>query len=162
MNSSLENKIYNTFSNLLDIVLSLKVKPDFKVRVVNEITSDFIDHLINNYGIKGVILDVDETIRFNSGPITYENKEWIEILKSKLKVIVVSNGVDNEVREYFSSLGIEYIGFANKPFKYNFKKACNILSLKPEEVVVIGDDLLCDIYGGKRNKMKTIMIRNKI
>ena len=54
--------------------------------------------------------------------------------------------------------GIEYIGYALKPLRYNFLKACKMLQLSPKQVVVIGDDILSDIYGGNRNNMTTIKV----
>ena len=43
--------------------------------------------------------------------------------------------------------------------KKNFNKAFNRLGLKPEEMMIIGDDLFSDIYGGKRNNIRTIMVK---
>ena len=87
------------------------------------------------------------------------NKEWIEMLKSQLKVIVVSNGVDKGIEEFFKLQGIDYIGFAHKPMKKNFIKACEKMGMSPEKVLVIGDSLWCDIFGGQRNNMKTALVK---
>ena len=79
------------------------------------------------------------------------NKEWIESLKGKLKVIILSNGKDQKIEQYFRENGIDYIGFAHKPLKKNFLKACEKMDVSPEKVLVVGNDLLTDIYGGRRN-----------
>lgn len=85
--------------------------------------------------------------------------EWIESLKDKIKIIIVSNGVDQNIEKYFKENGIDYIGFACKPLKKNFLKACEKMNVKPENVLAIGDSLFDDIYGGKRNKMKTALVK---
>ena len=108
----------------------------------------------------GIILDVDETLRKELKDIPKCNKEWIESVKGKLKIIILSNGRDSEIKQYFEDNGIDYIGFANKPLKKSFIKACEKLELTPDKVMVIGDSLFGDIYGGKRNNMKTALVKD--
>lgn len=145
----------------LDYILCKMIKPDIEIESVTSLTEEEIDRIIKIYGIKGVILDVDETIRYNMNGITYDNNKWLDMLRSKVKVIVVSNGIDKEIEEELKKKNIIYIGFAHKPLKKNFLKACKLLQLETHEVVVIGDDILSDIYGGKRNNMYTIKITSK-
>lgn len=142
----------------INYILCKLIKPNMEYSKVTEISSFEIDKLINYYNIKGIILDIDETIRFDMNDISIENEKWLDMITSKLKVIVLSNGIDYNIKNRLKQKNIEYIGNAFKPLKYNFLKACKVLNLKPHEVAVIGDDIFCDIYGGKRNKMFTIKI----
>ena len=64
-----------------------------------------------------------------------------------------------KVERYFELLGIDYIGFAHKPMKRNFIRACEKLGIAPEKTLVIGDSLWSDIFGGKRNNMKTALVK---
>ena len=137
------------------------IHADKEVESVTELTSSEIDKLIDYYGIKGVILDVDETLRFNMKQVPTENDKWLDMLKDKLKVVVLSNGVDKNIETYLKEKGIIYISFALKPLKKNFIKARELLSLPSSAIAVIGDDILSDIYGGKRNNMVTIKINSK-
>lgn len=155
----IEDRIADKIFELLNFLLKLKVKPDMTIDKVGSLTIEDIRKLKAN-GIKGVILDVDETMRKNMKSIPKCNQEWLDILKSELKVIVVSNGIDEKVEKFFSAKGIDYIGFAHKPLKKSFNKAFQRLGLKPEEMVIIGNDLFSDIYGGKRNNMATIMVKS--
>ena len=43
--------------------------------------------------------------------------------------------------------------------KRNFIRACEKLGIAPEKTLVIGDSLWSDIFGGKRNNMKTALIQ---
>ena len=43
-------------------------------------------------GIKGLIIDLDETLRFNKEDITKVNQQWLQMAKNKLKIVVLSNG----------------------------------------------------------------------
>lgn len=73
--------------------------------------------------------------------------------------MIVSNGVDKDIEKYFNKNGIDYIRFACKPLKKNFAKACEKMNVNPERVLMVGDSLFDDIYGGKRNKMKTALVK---
>lgn len=149
------DKIYE----LVNYMLAKRIKPDISLDKVTSLTEADIGKLKSQLGIEGVILDIDETVRKDMKSIPKCNQEWIEMLKSQLKVIVVSNGVDKNVEEFFKLQGIDYIGFAHKPMKKNFIKACEKMGMSPEKVLVIGDSLWCDIFGGQRNKMKTALVK---
>ena len=150
------DKIYE----LVNYMLAKKIKPDMKLERVTSLTREDVRKLKENLGIEGVILDIDETVRKDMKSIQKCNQEWIEMLKNELKVIVVSNGIDRGIEDFFKLQGIDYIGFAHKPMKKNFIKACEKMGMHPEKVLVIGDSLFSDIWGGKRNNMKTALVKN--
>lgn len=154
----IEDRIADKIFEAVNYLIGLKVKPDMSIEKVGNLTLEDIRNL-KAQGIRGVILDVDETLRSNGKNIPKCNQAWLDTLKQELKVIVVSNGIDGKIQKFFSAKGIDYIGFAHKPFKRNFNKACQMLGLKPEEMMIIGDDLFSDIYGGKRNNMRTVLVR---
>ena len=156
----IEDIIGDKILDLAHLVLTKLVKADLQVENVREITPDMIKKLKEDYNIEGVIIDVDETLRKDMKDMPKCNKEWLGSLKGELKVVILTNGIDKELGKYFKSQDIDYIDFAMKPLKRNFKKACNKMDVKPENVLVIGDDLFDDIHGGQKNKMKTILVKN--
>ena len=157
---TLDELIVDKILDLLHYVLSKFIKPDITLGKVNELNTNVIDQLKQQYGIEGIILDVDETLRKEMKDIPKCNKEWIESLEGKLKVIIVSNGKDRKIEQYFKEIGIDYIGFAHKPLKKNLLKACEKMNLSPDKVMIIGDSLFDDVYGGKRNNMKTTLVKD--
>ena len=156
---SLDELMADKIYELVNYMLAKRIKPDISLDKVTSLTEADIEKLKSQLGIEGVILDIDETVRKNMKSIPKCNREWIEMLKSKLKVIVVSNGVDRGIEDFFKLQGIDYIGFAHKPMKKNFVKACDKMGISPEKVLVIGNSLWCDIFGGQRNKMKTALVK---
>lgn len=156
---TLDELVADKILDLVHYVLSKFIKPDMTLNKVNELDVQAIEKLKQQYGIEAVILDVDDTLRKEMKEIPKCNKEWIESLKDKIKIIIVSNGVDQNIEKYFKENGIDYIGFACKPLKKNFLKACERMNVKPENVLTIGNSLFDDIYGGKRNKMKTALVK---
>ena len=43
--------------------------------------------------------------------------------------------------------------------KKNFLKAGEKMNVKPKNVLTVGNSVFDDIYGGKRNKMKTALVK---
>ena len=156
---TLDELVADKILDLVHYVLSKFIKPDMTLSKVNELDVQAIEKLRQQYGIEAVILDVDDTLRKDMKDVPKCNKEWIEGLKGKIKIMIVSNGLDKDIEKYFKENGIDYIGFACKPLKKNFLKACEKMNVKPENVLAIGNSLFDDIYGGKRNKMKTALVK---
>lgn len=157
---TLDELLAEKIMELAHHVLSKIVKPDMTVDKVSELDEIEIEKIKQKYGIEGIILDVDETLRKEMNSIPKCNKDWIESLKGKIKIIILSNGIDKNIEKYFKEKGIDYIGFAHKPLKKNFLKACEKMNVSPDKVLVIGDSLFDDIYGGKKNNMKTALVKN--
>ena len=156
---SLDELVSEKIIEFVNFVLLKMVKTDFVIEKVSNLNADVIQKLKNKYGIEGIILDVDETIRKEMKHIPKCNQDWIDSIKGQIKIIILSNGVDKRIEQYFKEKGIDYIGFAHKPLKKNFLKACEKMNLSPDKVLVIGDSVISDIYGGKRNNMKTALVK---
>lgn len=156
---TLEDLVAEKLCDLVHYALSKIIKPDMTLNKVNELDIQAIEKMKQQYGIEAIILDVDDTLRKEMKDIPKCNKEWIEGLKGKIKIMIVSNGVDRDIEKYFKENGIDYIGFACKPLKKNFLKACEKMNVNPENVLMVGDSLFDDIYGGKRNNMKTALVK---
>ena len=155
----LEEIVADKIFDIINYILSKIIKPDITIDNVTQLSEEKIERIKQEYGIEGIILDVDETLRKDMKSIPKSNQNWIESLRGKIKIIILSNGIDKDIEQYFKEKDIDYIGFACKPIKKNFFRACEKMNLKPEEVLVVGDSLFDDIYGGKRNNMKTALVK---
>ena len=101
-------------------------------------------------GIQGIILDLDNTIISEDDRYLSPYAEaWISQAKDLgIKFFILSNGKRRYRVEYWSSyLGILAINPAKKPFPAAFRKALKCMSLKPKQVVVIGDSRHTDVFG---------------
>lgn len=139
-----------------------RILPDLIISKITDLDDFKIKELKEKYGVEGLILDVDETLRYNMKPISEKNKEWIKNVLKSFKVIVISNGYDRGVNDFLTSINIEYITIAHKPFKRAFLNGADSLNLSPEKIMVVGDSLIDDILGGKLNKMLTTWVHSKI
>lgn len=156
-----EEAAYTYMSNVTNKLLKNAIKADTTYEDVKDIDLEEIKKWKNNYYIAGVILDIDGTVRENMENVDYRNIKWIMKLKQELKVCMVSNGIDNRIKELAEKMGIEYISLAFKPLKKGFLTAVKQMKLEPENVLVIGDGYLADIFGGKRLGMRTAIIQER-
>lgn len=157
---SLDELMADKICELINYVLSKIIKPDIEIDKVRALDGEMIAKLKQEYGIEGIILDVDNTLRKNMKKIPKCNQEWIENLKGQFKIIILSNGIDKDIDDFFKDRGIDYIGFAHKPLRKNFMKACQMMGVEPDRVLVVGDSLFSDIHGGKKICMRTVLVRD--
>ncbi len=124
---------------------------------VTEITTDFL----NQNQLKGVILDVDNTLIDFNKKLLDGVEEWIKELKENgIKFCIVSNSNKVEkVKKVAGTLQIPFIYFAKKPLKSGFKKAKQILKLEAKNIAVVGDQIMTDIIGANRCKMFSILVK---
>lgn len=117
--------------------------------------------LLNKNQIKGIILDVDNTLIDFDKKMLDGVEEWIEKLKLigiRFCILSNSNKVD-KVKEVANKLDIPFIYFAKKPFKSGFKRAEKILELDEENIAVVGDQIMTDVIGANRCKMFSILVK---
>ncbi|NLF45011.1 MAG: YqeG family HAD IIIA-type phosphatase [Syntrophomonadaceae bacterium] len=111
-------------------------------------------------GKKAFILDLDNTVtEWNSNRITAEVDEWFTQIKARgFKACIISNNGAKRVQQVADILGIPFISRAVKPRRGSFLRAVSLLGVKPEEAVVIGDQIFTDIMGGNRAGLFTILV----
>ena len=123
---------------------------------VIDITIEFLEQ----NKIKGLILDVDNTlIDYNKNMLVGLDK-WIEKIKqSNIKLYILSSNKKEKVANVANKLQIEYSYFAKKPFKFGFNKVKEILNLDSENIAVIGDQIFTDVIGANRSQMFSILVK---
>lgn len=134
-----------------------KFYPDRVVDIFSEVTNEY---LIEN-NIKGLILDVDNTL------VTYEEPEptkevinWIDGIKaSNIKVCIVSNGRKERVEMFNKYLKLPAVYEAGKPLNKGFEEAMGVMGVNAENTAIMGDQIFTDIYGGNRLNMITIYVK---
>ena len=111
-------------------------------------------------GIKAIITDLDNTlVAWDCPDATPEISRWVkEMRDAGLKVTVVSNNNESRVKTFCDPISISFIFDAHKPLTRSFHKAVSLMGVRKEEVVVIGDQLLTDIFGGNRAGLHTILV----
>ena len=113
-------------------------------------------------GIKLLIFDLDNTLSLIDEKVP--SKEVIDLINKiscDFNILIASNNTSKRVKKYCEKLNCKYISSSLKPLKkiaYFVKKKYNLLF---NEVSIIGDQLVTDIFVGNRCGMYTILVDPK-
>lgn len=135
----------------------LSYKPTWMVEAIYQITPE----QLKAQGIKALLTDLDNTlIAWNNPNGTEELRDWLAQMEAAgIPVIVVSNNNAQRVAKAIAPFGLEYISRALKPFARGIKQACRQLSLPPEAVVMVGDQLMTDIKAANAAGVKSVLVK---
>ena len=123
---------------------------------------EFIDvEYMNMHNKKVIISDLDNTlISWDSKKDTKEVNRWLKKMKrAGFDIIVVSNNSEERVEEFCKQLNLQYVADAKKPLTHGFKKALNKLNRKPEEAIILGDQVLTDVFGAKSLGVMSVLVK---
>ena len=130
--------------------------PNMQVRKITDITIEMLKE--NN--IKGMILDVDNTlIDLDRVPLV-GIKEWMDNMKNEgIKFCIASNSLKKDkIEKVAKMLDIPYVHFSVKPTKIGLKKAKQILGIEnSKNIAEVGDQLFTDVLGTNRMQMFSIL-----
>lgn len=136
-----------------------KMIPDYYYKTIYDIPFD----KLYEQGIRLILTDLDNTL------ISYEeelpNDKLFE-LKNKLnemgfEFILVSNSRKHRVDKFASAYQIPYVKFSLKPLKRGINMAIKKVASKKynsNEIVLLGDQLMTDVFGAKRCNITAILI----
>ena len=133
------------------------LRPTLILPCVTDITPDW---LISQQ-IKGLLFDLDNTlIRPKTAMIDPPIEAWLKSIQAQgfLCAIVSNNKKHDYLKTCENILNMPVYGFAKKPSTAVFKRALEKLGLQAQQVVVVGDRPLTDIWGGVRLGSKTILV----
>lgn len=131
-------------------------KPTFFFQGVLEITPE----LLKEQNIKGLVLDVDNTLAFAGDPTPFQGVlDWMSALRENgISLMVLSNNTMKRVQSFAAGLKVEAISMACKPLPIGFWRAARQMKLPASQVAVVGDQLFTDVWGAKLAGMKTILV----
>lgn len=113
-------------------------------------------------GIRGVLLDLDNTLLpWKSSEMPETTIAWVgDCLDAGLKVCLVSNTRNlTRLKEMADLMGIPAVAPTRmKPSRSGFRRALEILDLKPAETIMIGDQMFTDVWGGNRSGIRTVWV----
>ena len=127
---------------------------------VNSIYNINLDKLSKTKKIKGIIIDLDNTlVAWGRNEIDSRIINWIKDAKKlNVKLCILSNTNSKRVNNFSEIFDIPYFSRSIKPFNAPFNKALEILGTENTNTIVIGDQIFTDIWGGNRLKLFTILV----
>lgn len=131
-------------------------KPTWMIERIYQLTPD----QLAKHNIKGVITDLDNTlIAWNNPDGTPELRAWLKTMKDAgIPVVILSNNHHGRVKRVADQLGVLFTSDAKKPSRRGFRRAIDMLGVSQDEVVIVGDQLLTDVFGGNRLGIRSILV----
>lgn len=134
------------------------------------IADEYVDSLNNidlvklkNDNIKLILIDLDNTlIPGHKIKIAVAAKDFITKAKNLgFQICIFSNSIskNKKVKKVANYLDIPFIAPAFKPFRWGVKKALQQFKVKPENSIIIGDQLLTDVLSAKLSKVNVILVK---
>ena len=110
--------------------------------------------------IKLILLDMDNTLVDNNYKYTDSLKEWTDhVSEMGITLHILSNSaLGKKVKRVAKDLNMKYHYNASKPFKKGFKKVVEELGIDKENILMVGDQLFTDVWGGNRFGIKTALV----
>ena len=110
-------------------------------------------------GVRALMFDLDNTLaRWNSFDVVPGLRKWLDDCRARgFAVCICSNNHAPRVRPVAEALGMDYIADAGKPASAAYRRACRLLNAAPECVAAVGDQLLTDVFGAKRNGLRAVL-----
>lgn len=117
---------------------------------------------LKDWGIKGLIIDLDDTlVPRDTGILPEEARTWINKMKNSFQLCISSNSFrPYKVKQFAKILGVPSIILAFKPLPFSFFRALAILNTHPKQTAIIGDQLFTDTLGGNLLGMHTIFVKH--
>ena len=115
---------------------------------------------LKSIGIKALFFDLDSTLmKSKSGKFSFKTVQFLNDLKTNFKLAIITNNKNfNYINKAKSQTDIPIYYAAAKPNTDVMLTACRELSVDPQDVAMIGDRPLSDIWGGIRAGMVTILV----
>lgn len=116
---------------------------------------------LKKQNVKAVLTDLDNTlIAWDNPDGTQELIQWIQVMKDAgIPVIILSNNSAHRVERVAKTLDLDYVSRAIKPTIIGFKKAESKLNLPKEDILMVGDQIMTDIWGANLAGIRTVLVK---
>lgn len=132
-------------------------RPHAHYRKISEVDLD----ALWEEGYRGLILDLDNTlVPWRSAEIPEDVSRWTHAARERGFCLCIASNTRLYTRlsKVADILGACYVTGVSKPRRGGFRRAVEMMELNPEQVAVIGDQLLTDILGARRMGLRAILV----
>ena len=130
--------------------------PDFYLDKFSDASVEFLVSI----GIKGIVLDIDNTLEPYENPTPTEPVlAWFDSLASAgIKAAFVSNNNAARVELFNKNLGFPAYSGAGKPFKKNVLRAIADMGVSFDEAIMMGDQVYTDVWAARNAGIRVILV----
>lgn len=110
-------------------------------------------------GLKLLIFDLDNTIgSVQEDVINKRTADFLNKLASDFTIVIASNSKEERVKKFCSPVNFYYVSFALKPTSKSFMKIKKKYHISYQEMAMIGDQIITDIFGANCLNIYTILV----
>ena len=129
--------------------------PDIYQKSIYSINYD----MLTKRGIKCILFDLDNTLVPPNSKIPNKKlQELFDELKNKFKIIIFSNSTNKRLKPFIEQLKIDGYSLVDKEFEIKIEDVMSKYSLNINEIAIVGDQLLTEIYLGNNVGITTIYV----
>lgn len=135
------------------------VRPDVAARSVHDV--DYGSLVAR--GMQAVLFDLENTLcRWRTWEL--DGRTWgllDTLLGQGVRLAVVTNArlpADHPLVVSLRGRGVPVVGVARKPSRRGIQRALDMLGVAPSRAVLVGDQLLTDVLGGRRAGLLTVLV----
>lgn len=136
--------------------MKFSLVPDYRFDTFDCANADFLAGI----GIKGIVLDVDNTLEPYENPLPTEKVlKWLSSLREKgINASIVSNNNKERIELFNRDIGLFACYKAKKPFKKNVLRAMESMGTTKENTVLMGDQIFTDVWAARNAGIKAILV----
>lgn len=133
------------------------LKPDIYLERVTMLTPK----MLNTMGVKGLLLDVDNTMSTHHGTELLEGlEEWIAKMgEHGIPLIILSNSKNKRVEPFAKNIGLPFVSLGLKPLPIGFIRAAKMLKIPLKSLALCGDQVFTDYLGARITGVKIVLLK---
>lgn len=122
--------------------------------------TDITPGYLKKTGIRGLILDLDNTLTTHDNPKPAEGVlEWLDTMKQNgIRLMIVSNNHAPRVKPFADMLGLDFVSEGAKPLTKGFREAQRLMKLSKNELAAVGDQIFTDVLGANLFGIKMLYV----
>ncbi len=111
-------------------------------------------------GYRGILFDIDNTLVHHGEDSTEEVDELFRMIQGiGFQTLLLSDNNQERIQRFLKNINSLYIQEAGKPDPANYLKGVQMMGIKKEEAVVVGDQIFTDILGANRSGIDSILVK---
>ena len=133
----------------------------FLPTILTDALTDITPDLLEQHGIRLLMLDFDNTIvpYTTSVPEPLMEQWLLDMRQTDIELCVVSNSKKDRVKIFCGNYGIPCITHANKPFTKGIRECLAKFHIPAAEAAIVGDQIYTDTLGGNAAGVTTILVK---
>ncbi len=130
-------------------------------RMIVTALPDLTVELLNERGIKLLMLDFDNTIvPYTRDYPTEDMKTWLDTVQaSEIQLCIVSNSHKDRVKVFSKQYGLDCITHSRKPFSKGIRECLEKYGIPGENCALAGDQIFTDTLGANCAGVNSILVK---